>query len=127
MKKLSIISLGWLGVEVYKNFSKKFMCTGSYNHSSKQIQNEYYFDINKGDYPLEVDEADIIFFNIPPSKIENLKNVQLFFEKIKSKRVVLISSTSVYEQEGISTEATLIQAKGARAQKQFEIENLLQK
>jgi len=126
MKKLSIISLGWLGAEVYKKFSKKFLCSGSYNSSSKQIENEYFFDINKRDYPLEVDEADIIFFNIPPSKIENLKSLGLFFERIKSKRVILISSTSVYEQEGINTEATPIRAKGARAQKQFEIESLLQ-
>ena len=125
MKKLSIISLGWLGSEVYKNFCDKFLCSGSYNHSPKEIENEYFFDINQEQIPCEVLKADIIFFNIPPSKIENMESLKLFFQKIRLKRIVLISSTSVYEQEGVNTESTQLFPEGTRAQKQFQIENLL--
>lgn len=124
--KLSIISLGWLGLDVYKNFEQKFDCTGSYFSSKKDVANQFKFDVNSfKNLPSEIKNADLIFFNLPPSSITNLDKLRELVSLINEKRVILISSTSVYEQETLVNESSKILKISNRAKKQAEIEDIV--
>lgn len=110
MKNLTIISLGWLGMKLYNELSNSdtYSVTGSYNLSKKEIENEYHFDINfDSELPSKIQDADIIFFNLPPSKIDSPEIMKKFLNKIQDKELIFISSTSVYGQEGTFDENDL--------------------
>lgn len=125
-QKISIISLGWLGLAVYENFQNVFQCFGSYHNTPKDLEHEFYFDVNEFKaLPSQIENSDIVFFNVPPSKIIDLNSLRALFECLKDKRVVLISSTSVYEQNELVDESSLILKNSARAIKQVEIEEIL--
>jgi hypothetical protein len=125
-QKLSIVALGWLGSTVYDHFSEELDCSGSYHSKIKNYKNEYQFDINNyKELPLELLSADIVLINLPPSKIEDLIGFKQFVSKIKDKRVILISSTSVYEQSGYVDEASDLLRRSSRATRQLHIEDIV--
>ncbi len=125
-RKLSIISLGWMGTKVYSHFENMYICSGSFNSKSKGVIDEFFFDINNFDkLPESLKLADIVFFNIPPSRVIDLKSLNNLFEKLLGKRVILVSSTSVYEGSGTFDEGSQLNPISDRAKKQIDIENAL--
>lgn len=107
IKKISIISLGWLGKALYnKLMSGPFEVNGSYIQDPKKEFNSFQYDFNKKVTPKEIDDADIIFLNLPPSKISSKDHFHWFINKHLEKRIIFISSTSVYGDQGEVDEST---------------------
>ncbi len=123
IKKIAIIGCGWLGLPLAKHLQQKgYLINGSSTHSDKlnvlAENNIVPFLIHlpyteSGDVLKHFLNADLIIINIPPgrsggednnyiSKLENLKSEVL---KSTIKKLIFISSTSVYdENNGIHTE-----------------------
>ena len=105
MKSISIVSLGWLGSQLYHELSNRgFITYGTYHNSKKDLKNELYLDFHTGRMPNELLESDILIFNLTPSTIQSLIKFELFFKEYKNK-IIFVSSTSVYGQNGILTES----------------------
>lgn len=133
MKKISILGCGWLGLPLAKKLIKK----GHSVNGSTTSQNKLSILENAGINPfllaLEsesisesinefLDKSDILIIDIPPklrgsnadssdsSKkifVEKIKNLIPFIEKSTVKKVLFVSSTSVYGDENdIITEET---------------------
>lgn len=132
-KSLTIVSLGWLGLKLYRHIIKNstynfHKVSGSYCHTPKNIEDEYRFDINvMKELPSEVLNSDIIFFNLPPSRIDSIQVVEEFLNRVKDKKVIFISSTSVYGQEGDLDESTIPRPKTKNGIFLLEIENYIKK
>ncbi len=110
MKKITIISLGWLGIKLYKELlnTEAYHVSGSYHSDKKNIEDEFQYDINESsELPKKIKDADVVFFNLPPSKIHNIKKLKSFLDEIQDKELIFISSTSVYGQEGTYNEDDL--------------------
>ena len=104
---MAIVSLGWLGLELYHTLSHhEYNITGSYFNQKKNIKNEFHFDINSNQIPTEILAADIIVLCIPPSTIDNEKNLFNFLTSVVTKQLIFISSTSVYGNQGQVDETT---------------------
>ena len=102
--KITIIALGWLGNKLYKYWKEKgHQVSGSYFSSRK---GDFYFDIGENKIPQEIESAQVIFFNLTPSGIGSLKNLESFLGKVSNKKFIFISSTSVYGPQGIVDELT---------------------
>jgi len=107
MQKVTIISLGWLGVATYKHLEHLgFKVSGSYNSKSKDLAGEFKFDINKEYQNSFISDSDIIILNIPPSKITNDDNFLKLIKENVAKKIIFISSTSVYGMQGSVNELT---------------------
>lgn len=107
MRNISIISLGWLGLELYHKLSKDgFNVSGSFHTSPKNVASEFQFDINMTSTHAKLDTADIIILNIPPSKITKDVNLINLISKYFHKKIIFISSTSVYGFQGDVNEYT---------------------
>lgn len=124
-KKIVILSLGWLGLSLYRKLSTDYQVAGAYHTSPKDVDQQFQFDINlEGDY-REINEADIIFFNIPPSKINSLEVFESFLKKYSRQRIVFISSTSVYGMQGVVDESTKELPESENGKFLLECEQLL--
>ncbi len=99
--KISIISLGWLGLSLYHELEEKgFDVSGSYFNRPKGVKKEFFFDYQHNSASLPIKESDIVFFNLPPGQIKNLDLFKTFLSTYKEKRFLFISSTSVYSEQG---------------------------
>jgi nucleoside-diphosphate-sugar epimerase len=108
MEKVTIISLGWLGLALYQRLETLgYEASGSYNTFTKNVKNEFKFDINKDTQNKYIIESDVIIINLPPSKIENNENFLNIIREYANKKIVFISSTSVYGMQGDVDENTL--------------------
>ena len=82
------------------------------------------FDINFDNLDVIPDSQSYIF-SIPPSKI-NLEACFRNLELIKEKRIIFVSSTSVYgKQEGMLNEDSLVKTSNSNTQKLIAIEERL--
>jgi nucleoside-diphosphate-sugar epimerase len=104
--RITIIALGWLGSKLYKYWEDKgHEVYGSYFSRPKGL-NDFYFDISENKIPKEIESAQVIFFNLTPSGIGSLKNLESFLGKVSNKKFIFISSTSVYGPQGMVDELT---------------------
>ena len=108
MKKIAVISLGWLGSALAKRLttSKKYEVIGAYHESPKGICEEFRFDINQSTKSTRLQDVDIIFFNLPPHAIHSLEVFKDFVKPLSQKRFIMIGSTSVYPGFGIFDETS---------------------
>ncbi len=106
MEKVAIVSLGWLGAALYNKLEAEFIVLGTYFNNPKDVNHQVLFNINNEDTPLEILSSDIIIICIPPSKITNDQNFFNFLSKLKQKKIIFISSTSVYGMQGNVNELT---------------------
>ncbi len=72
---------------------------GSYAHEPKGLEGEFRYDFNRDPFPEQLQNCDLIIFNLPPSKIESFDVFESFVKKT-SCRFIFVSSTSVYGQNG---------------------------
>lgn len=127
-KKVSIISLGWLGQELYKNLEKQgYKVFGTYHNSPKGFSNELQYDFNNDDIPPEVLNSDFIVFNLPPSKITNIERLDFFIKRLSNQKLIFISSTSVYGSQGNVDESTPPKPETKNGIFLFESEELIKK
>jgi hypothetical protein len=102
-----ILSLGWLGSSLVKKLESDWVIKGAYYSSKKNIMNEFYFDINSVGSCQQIESANIIIFAIPPSKINSVECFNYFLNTLKNQKIIFISSTSVYGEQGEVNEKTI--------------------
>lgn len=109
MKSFSILGTGWLGFALAKSLKDSFTVKVSIRDKQKEKQM-----IALGFTPYLLDEtnlknlnplldSDYVFINFPPSKsIDYLKFLENIYSNeniVKAKKIIFISSTSVYPNE----------------------------
>lgn len=117
-KTISILGLGWLGLPLAKSFLKKgYKVKGSVTSKEKQQElnskNIETSVIKIDDNDIYVSnpsffQTDILFINIPPRRIPNIetiypcqiKRIKSFIHSFGIQKVIFISSTSVYPENG---------------------------
>ena len=127
--KITIISLGWLGLSLYTALKKKsqIYVSGCYHSQKKEVENQYHFDINSyNELPNQIKDSDIIFLNLPPSKVHSKKEFKDFLSLVKSKKLIFISSTSVYGQEGLLHEDDPPSPKSDNGKLLLDVEGYIQ-
>ncbi len=124
-KNITIISLGWLGKKLYRKLEKNNQVSGSYLNEEKVGFNSFHYDFNKDQIHKNIANSDIIIFNIPPSRITDTKRFRSFISKLSQKKIILISSTSVYGENGSVDENTALNGKTENALKLIALEDKL--
>ena len=103
MKKISILGSGWLGLPLALELSKKYHIKLSTTTVSKtkrlKAQNiiPYIVNIDDGIFNEEFLNSDILIVNIPSKNIEAFSGFVKKLELSSIKKVIFISSTSVYK------------------------------
>lgn len=102
MAKIGIIPLGWLGLALSKELiSKGHEVIGTYFSHAKDEVNSFQYDINNPKAKLSLlDDMNVIIINIPPSKTNSLDTLKDLIKNFKHKKIIFISSTSVYGMQG---------------------------
>ena len=146
MTQISILGCGWLGFPLAKSFiSDGFLLKGSTTSEPKiSVLKEnnidpYLISLNENEIIGNIDgflnNSEILIIDIPPklrgdskenfvSKIENLLS---FIEKSSVKKVLFVSSTSVYGDDNLTvTENTLPNPDTESGKQLWQVEMLLQ-
>lgn len=116
-KEISILGCGWLGLPMAKELINcDFSIKGSTTSLGKirKLESEgiksYLIDIDNIQKDIQFFlDSEILLINIPSKNIEGFKNLISHIEKSEIKKIVLISSTSVYANSNeVVTEKTAI-------------------
>lgn len=146
MKQISILGCGWLGLPLAESLiGKGFPVKGSTTSLDKipvlETIGIHAFQIEvsgaeiKGEINLFLDNSEILIIDIPPKLrsvtsenfVQKIQNLIPFIEKSTVKKVIFISSTSVYSDDNsIITEATKPNPDTESGKQLLEVENLLQ-
>jgi len=146
MTKISILGCGWLGFPLAKALLENgFSVNGSTTSIEKflTLENigispfliELGEDVIKGNVSEFLDESQILIIDIPPKLrgtatenfVAKIKNLIPFIEKSGVKKVVFVSSTSVYSDEfGLVTEETIVNPDTESGKQLVACEQLLQ-
>lgn len=106
--KVSIVSLGRLGQRLYRAFDELgYQVFGTYHSTPKNYLNEIQYDFLNDEIPTSINECDLLVFNLTPSSIVSLEKFKKFLSKLKTQKIIFISSTSVYGNQGEVDEDTL--------------------
>ncbi len=150
MTKISILGCGWLGLPL----AKKLIENGNSVKGSTTSENKLSILENAGINPFLVKlesesisenitiflaESEILIIDIPPKLraentdsekkvfVEKIKNLIPFIEKSAVKKVLFVSSTSVYGDDNeFITEETIPNPETESGKQLFLVENLLQ-
>ncbi len=146
MKQISILGCGWLGLPLAKSLIEKgFDIQGSTTSSEKMTLfkeigiNPFLIYLNEaqieGNILEFLENSEILIIDIPPklrsdSKenfVQKIKNLIPFIENAIVKKVIFVSSTSVYADENsIVTEQTIPKSKTESAKQLLQAEQFLQ-
>lgn len=116
-KTVSIFGCGWLGTPlanslVNNNFLVKGTTTSEAKIEKLKSKNIEPYIIRLEQIPndiLDFLDSEMLIVNIPSKNIEGFKNLISFIEKSSIKKVLFVSSTSVFESaEEIITEETIL-------------------
>lgn len=109
MKTISILGTGWLGYALASELKNEFNVKVSIrtNEKKEEYINEgldpYLLNEENLDFLDELLECDYLFINFPPSKFNNylefLNNIYSNKNILKVKKLIFISSTSIYPNE----------------------------
>ena len=153
MKNISILGCGWLGLPLAKSLLEKgFSVKGSTTTLEKiSVLNDFgisafQIEISEnnihGNISSFLENSEILIIDIPPKLrgnqpenfVRKMENVIPFIAKSSIKKVLFISSTSVYpdlllneENKNIITEETIAQPNLENGKQLLEVETLLQK
>lgn len=104
MKKISILGCGWLGIPLAEHFvNNGFLVKGTTTSNNKlsllKANNiePFLFNLEQGFKSNSLFlNSEILIVNIPSKNIEGFKNLISFIEQSTIKRVLFVSSTSVF-------------------------------
>lgn len=125
MESIAIVSLGWLGLALYNKLEADFKVLGTYLTCPKNVKNQITFDINNDSIPSEILDSDIIIICLPPSKITSDEDLYRFLSPLKNKKIIFISSTSVYGMQGNVNEQTTPVPETSNGKRLLEWENYI--
>lgn len=145
MKQISILGCGWLGFPLAKHLLQKgYSIKGSTTTETKLelLQTEgilpFLISLKANDIPREIagffENSEILIINIPPglrgssgeSFVAKMEYFIPFVEKSSVKKVLFVSSTSVYADENqIVTEETIPNPETESGKQLLKVENLL--
>ena len=100
---ISILGTGWLGLPLVKNLIKsktniKFSTRKNNKRLSSLPNQTFFIDIdNLSDNITSFLDSDILIINIPSKNIDSFRELIINIEKSRIKKVLFISSTSVYK------------------------------
>lgn len=138
---ISILGCGWLGMPLAKELTKQFSpVKGSTTRVEKieEIRNNgispYLITLSnlEAKNVLSFLDNEILIINVPPGRnsstpspyLQNLKNINSFLSESNIKKVVFVSSTSVYkENNGLVTESSEISTEDS-PQRLFNAEEI---
>ena len=149
MKQISILGCGWLGLPLAKSLLKKGFCVKGSTTSLDKISvlkssgiHPYLVTLSaveglNGEKEINsfLENSEILIIDIPPKLrgnsnenfVRKIQNLIPFVEKSTVKKVVFISSTSVYaDDNSIITETTKPQPDSESGKQLLEAETLLQ-
>lgn len=145
--QISILGCGWLGLPLAKLFvSKDFKVNGTTTSENKlsilenaEI-NAFLISVNEneiiGNFDAFLENSEILIIDIPPKLrgnatenfVSKIKNTIPFIEKSGIKKVIFVSSTSVYaDDNSIVTENTIPKPETESGKQLLEVEKLLLK
>jgi nucleoside-diphosphate-sugar epimerase len=148
-KKIAVLGCGWLGFPLAKHLVKlNLEVNGSTTSVEKMLAlneaniNAYLIDLTTektiGEVELFLENTDLIVINIPPklrntstetvanSFVKKMECLIPHIEKAQIKKVVFVSSTSVYgEDDLLVTEKTIPKPETESGKQLFLVENLL--
>lgn len=145
MKQISILGCGWLGLPLAKQLiQNEYSIKGSTTTESKLelLQKEgissFLISLKANDIPrihdAFLENSEILIINIPPglrgssgeSFVAKMENFVPFVEKSSIKKVLFVSSTSVYaDKNEIVSEETVPNPETESGKQLFIVENLL--
>jgi len=145
LKQISILGCGWLGMPLAKHLLQKgYSIKGSTTTESKLelLQNEgispFLISLKANELPHEtadfLENSEILIINIPPGLrgnseenfVAKMENFIPFVEKSSVKKVIFVSSTSVYADENqVVTEETFPKPETESGKQLLISENLL--
>ena len=146
MTKISILGCGWLGFPLAKALTENgFSVKGSTTSSEKIARLEqagiipFLIEIGEnginGNADQFLEESQVLIINIPPKLrgnstenfVSKIKNIVPFIEKSKIKKVLFVSSTSVFSDEDkVVTEETIPNPDTESGNQLLQCEKLLQ-
>ena len=148
MKKMAILGCGWLGLPLAKYFTSKGYIVKGSTTSIEKIEILKSFSIEpfiislmenkiEGDINTFLNNAEVLIIDIPPKLrginkenfVQKIKNIIPDIEKSTIKKVLFISSTSVYadtENLPIVTEETVPNPDTESGKQLYEVEQILQ-
>lgn len=144
MKQISILGCGWLGLPLAKALlAKGFLVKGSTTSFSKITTLEaagiHTFLIVlgvsiQGEIDLFLNDSELLIIDIPPKLrkdlsenfVEKIKTLIPFIEQSSVKKVLFVSSTSVYaDDDSIVTEQTIPSPETESGKQLLDVEKLL--
>ncbi len=145
MTKISILGCGWLGLPLAKALTENgFSVNGSTTSSEKITGLEqagitpFLIEIGEnsinGDVDQFLDQSQVLIINIPPKLrgnstenfVSKIQNILPFIEKSGIKKVLFVSSTSVYSDEDkVVTEETIPNPDTESGKQLLDCEKLL--
>lgn len=145
MKQISILGCGWLGMPLAIHLLQKgYAIKGSTTTESKLdlLKSEgilpYLISLNANELPCNseafLENSEILIINIPPGLrgnssenfVAKMENFIPFIEKSSVKKVIFVSSTSVYADENqVVTEETFPKPETESGKQLLNVENLL--
>jgi len=127
VKSITIISLGWLGKQLHQDLLPLYQnVSGSYLSTPKGLENEFLYDFTKEIIPIELESSDTIILNLPPTLMLSPTNLTHFIKNIKGKRIILVSSISVYGNQGDVNEETTPLPSSKRGRLMLDFEKVLE-
>jgi nucleoside-diphosphate-sugar epimerase len=146
MTKISILGCGWLGLPLAKALiGNGFLVKGSTTSSDKISTLEqagiipFLIELGEnginGNVDLFLSESQVLIINIPPKVrgnssenfVSKIENILPFIEKSGIKKVLFVSSTSVFSDESkVVTEETIPNPDTESGKQLLECEKLLQ-
>ena len=115
MKQISILGCGWLGIPLAKSLLEKGFSVNGSTTSLEKISalksngiQAFQIELSETEIKGEIDtflkNSEILIIDIPPKLrsvlsenfVKKIQNLIPFIEKVKIKKVIFISSTSVY-------------------------------
>jgi nucleoside-diphosphate-sugar epimerase len=155
MMQISILGCGWLGFPLAKSFVEKGISVNGSTTSFEKLSilenakiNPFLISVNEknieGNLEAFLQNSEILIINIPPKLrtigidtstalnmtfVSKIENIILFIEKSSVKKVIFVSSTSVYAEDTSTalsvTESTIPKPETESGKQLLEVEKLL--
>lgn len=145
MTKISILGCGWLGIPLAKSLlANNFEVKGSTTSSNKIsiLENvgiqPFLISLNEneilGNFEKFIENSEILIIDIPPKLrgnekenfVTKIQNLIPFLENSDVKKVLFVSSTSVYaDDNSVVTEATICNPETESGRQLVVVENIL--